>query len=337
MHISKIEQNSSPIIPQTSLSWMEMYDRIKEEIKQEIEICVPAKVLSISGYYATVQPLPNIKTNAEKFIERKPVKVKFIGNVSIGDVGYLISGDISQTDKKGTPIHDRTYDPAESELHKFSNGFFIAQTETESGIRKVRRSRYFEHPNNNIDFNLEIILEDRYDSNTNPQHGTGVDGDGYPEELYSLDTHIAIGSLSQSINETTQKYLSIDQDTIRRIALRESGYPLSLYVSALFGYNDGTGFYRRWPFTRIDKQTIVLSPISRNAINTYRTKYRYIVNNVTVYIPPFCALLPMYEIDLYDYFKNNGKPRITADYSDLIPASLPYFGKKYYNKISHQP
>lgn len=328
MQISKREQNSSPIIPQISLNGIGMYDRIKEEIKGEIEICVPAKVLSISGSYATVQPLPNKRTNANKFIERKPIAVKYIGNISIGDVGYLISGDVSNLNKNGISVHSTTYDPMEEESHKFSNGFFISQGD--SGVDRVNRCGYYKDSYTGTwnFYTRGIILEDRFDSFL----GGGLAG--YPEDLYELREHYASGSLSNIINNTSN-ILKGDTSLLEKISLREyNDVGGILSISALFSYSEGNRLY---PDTIIGISDLVITgfpAVGYFESNPYRTERNIQINN-TVFgkMPPFSVLLLMYDIDLYDYYKNGGDPIIIKDYSDLMPRSLPYFGKKYYPKI----
>lgn len=154
MQISKIEQNSSPIIPQTSLNGIGIYDMIKEEIKGEIEICVPAKVISSSVDYAIVQPLPNIRTNANKFINRKAIKVRIIGTAMTGDIGYLISGDVPTTDTDGDTFSTSVYDPSEGEKHKFSNGFFIS---VNGGSNNSERFPVYEGLGNDLLLDYSII------------------------------------------------------------------------------------------------------------------------------------------------------------------------------------
>jgi hypothetical protein len=147
------------------LNELGMYDRIKEEIKGEIEICVPAKVISSSVDYAIVQPLPNIRTNANKFVNRKAIKVRTIGTAIPGDIGYLISGDVPTTDTNGDTFNRSPYDPSEGEKHKFSNGFFIS---INSSSNNVERFPVYEGAGDDLLLNYSIIGQGYHKNFTMP-------------------------------------------------------------------------------------------------------------------------------------------------------------------------
>lgn len=329
MEITPITSNSNPILPNNHLSDLDLYNRLKNDIKNEIEGCIPAVVQSVSGKFVTVQPLPNLKTNNGSFIQRKPVTVRMFGSASVGTVGYLISCDVPSISNSGVTFESNTYNPSDGESHKFTNGFFLPPPN--GGDNNVSVSYANIYKSNDI-YRIGhsyFICEERFDSFTGSQEiGTGISGDGIPENLYEL-RDVGLGDvIFDSALDNSTNLLQSDRDLLVNTFSTASGFTAGLY--AFITYSNGP---RLFPKTRIGSVGYVLLPYWNFGckFNPYEEYLDFKINDIVFgKIPPFSVLVPIYDLSLREYYNNNGNISILADCRNVMPRSFPYFGRKIY-------
>lgn len=328
MEITPIISNSNPILPNNHLSDIDLYNRLKNDIKNEIEGCIPAVVRSVSGKFVTVQPLPNLKTNSGSFIRRKPVTVRMFGSASVGTVGYLISCDVPSISNSGVTFESNTYNPSDGESHKFTNGFFLPPP-TNGGNNYVQFANIYKNDDRYQIGHSYFICEDRFDSYTGSGGiGTGISGDGYPESKYELKDVLIGGVTFDSALDNSVNLLQSDRDLLINKFTTEVIFTAGLY--AFITYSDGP---RLFPQTRIGSKGYVLLPYWNFGcrFNPYEEHLDFEINNIVFgKIPPFSVLIPIYELNLREYYNNNGSISIISDDRNVMPRSFPYFGKKNY-------
>jgi hypothetical protein len=319
MEITPIEQNTSPIIPQNNINEIELYNKIKEEIKGEIEICVPAKVLSSSGNYAIVQPLPNIKTNANTFIRRNKIKVRVIGSVSSGDVGYLVSGDVPTTNASGNTFSTLPYDPSDGEFHKFSNGFFISINGGGSGDR-------FQVYEKNNDLYFDCYLDYQHYHNNREM----------PTSIFLPIRSFATCSIKQNVLPVLENskifdpkkhnvhiYFAFGYDTTGNLDPEYNNYPPECYCKAsdpycivALGYDFGIPNYREYD------------------MNYFKDSDHYIGGEKTpssnlkpYHIAIHALTLVFKDYDFSDASLSGLEKIIIYNFSNKMPYSFGYFGQ----------
>lgn len=312
MEITPITSNSNPILPNNHLSDIDLYNRLKNDIKNEIEGCIPAVVQSVSGKFVTVQPLPNLKTNNGSFIQRKPVTVRMFGSASVGTVGYLISCDVPSISNSGVTFESNTYNPSDGESHRFTNGFFLSPN-----ISDKRGVMFFSYSYNDETGKSEALLSGGHfvvmrkysSSETFPYPSTHACSYRFVRDLYK-DAHDMLHSQGYDFRDK---------------------YGDSVYISAVlefsnwYQHDDAEGYYTDYPNLRLlgfPDYRFAFDPhingLNRYQDITFGDGFKYSMKPYTQYYPIMELL----------YNPNTGDASVLYDMSCEAPLCLPYMPER---------